>query len=199
MSILEPGRLKYMSAMERHDRLLTAAVTEFCSLARPGKADASRLYELAMPLLARASDTAKRHAAAALSEMPSAPKALVLALCDEPVDVCAPLLTRSIVLTSADLLGKISQHGELHARAIARRKSLSSIVLQILRGFGSAAIDRALELRARVDREMRDATPALAAAPGAGAASFATKPASEVKSLVPSTSAAPAACTTGRG
>lgn len=185
MSILEPGRLKYMSAMERYDRLLTASVTEFCSLTRPGKAEASRLYELALPLLPRTSEMAKRHAAAALSEAPSAPKALVLALCDEPVEICAPLLTRSIVLSSADLLGKISQHGELHARAIARRKSLSSIVLQTLRGFNSAVIDRALELRARVDREMRDGTPAIAAAPEAIALpAIAAKPATTITGSV---------------
>ena len=82
------------------DDLLTASITAFCCVARPAKSDAQQLEDLAVPLLALASQRVRRHAAAALSEFPHAPKRLVLALAEDEVDISAPLLLRSPALTT---------------------------------------------------------------------------------------------------
>ncbi|MBA8901332.1 DUF2336 domain-containing protein [Phyllobacterium sp. P30BS-XVII] len=129
------------------DDLLTASITAFCCVARPAKSDARQLEDLAVPLLALASPRVRRHAAAALSEIPHAPKRLILALAADDVDISAPLLLRSPVLKPADLIGLIQQKGIGHARAIARRQIEDAALLQTLRHFHDPAIDRALALQ----------------------------------------------------
>ncbi|MBA8876704.1 DUF2336 domain-containing protein [Phyllobacterium myrsinacearum] len=129
------------------DDLLTASITAFCCVARPAKSDARQLEDLAVPLLALASPRVRRHAAAALSEMPHAPKRLILALAEDDVDISAPLLLRSPVLKSDDLIDLIQHRGIGHARAIARRHIEDPMLLQTLRHFHDPAIDRALALQ----------------------------------------------------
>jgi uncharacterized protein (DUF2336 family) len=108
-------------AASKADRLLRAAVTAFCDNARPTRRDAAQLDDLAGPLLACASEETLRFAAAALSETPHAPPALVRRLADMPVEISAPLLLRSPVLTPIDLL------------AIAGRADLDERILLLIR------------------------------------------------------------------
>ncbi len=54
-----------------------------------------QLEDLAMPLLQCASTRGKRHAANALAQLEDAPRRLILALADEPVEISAPILLRS--------------------------------------------------------------------------------------------------------
>ncbi|QND52382.1 DUF2336 domain-containing protein [Phyllobacterium sp. 628] len=130
------------------DDLLTASITAFCCVARPAKSDAQQLEDLAVPLLALASPRVRRHAAAALSEMAHAPKRLIIALAEDDIDISAPLLLRSPVLQSADLIDLIQRKGISHARAIARREIDDPLLLQALHRFHDPAIDRALALQA---------------------------------------------------
>lgn len=121
------------------DRLLRAAVTAFCENARPSRREAIQFDDLCVPLLGSASDETLRFVAAALSETPHAPAALVRRLADMPVEISAPLLMRSPVLTPIDLLALIARHGLAHARAIATRADLDSRILMLIRSIGVAA------------------------------------------------------------
>lgn len=135
-------------AAGKADRLLRAAITSFCDNARPTRRDAAQLDDLAVPLLGSASNETLRFVAAALSETPQAPPALVRRLSDMPVEISAPLLMRSPALTPIDLLALIARHGVPHARAIALRRGLDERILLLIRSIdvaGEAAIPATAE------------------------------------------------------
>ncbi|MBU0581918.1 MAG: DUF2336 domain-containing protein [Alphaproteobacteria bacterium] len=113
------------------DRLFRAATSAFCSLTRPSRRDIVQIEDLALPLFNLVSVEARRYMAAALSDCQSPPPALVRRLCDETVDVAAPLLIRSKALTDTDLITLISRHGAGHARAIARRPDLHPAIASL--------------------------------------------------------------------
>lgn len=136
------------------DEIAVAAVRDFCRRPRPMREDMVRLVDLVLPLLNQIRDESRRRIAASLATCDHAPKALLLALCDFPAAVCSPILTRSRHLTDAEMLAILSQHGEEHARAIARRPKLADPVLNALRSFESEAVDRALKLRRRLDEAL---------------------------------------------
>jgi uncharacterized protein (DUF2336 family) len=115
------------------ERLFRAAVSGFCSLTRPSRREIAQLEDLALPLFESVSVEGKRFAAAALSECAAAPTVLVGRLCNETVDVAAPLLIRSTALTDVDLIALIGRHGLPHARAIARRPGLHSTISDLIR------------------------------------------------------------------
>lgn len=129
------------------DDLLTASITAFCCVARPARSDAQQLEDLAVPLLALASPRVRRHAAAALSELPHAPKRLILALAEDDIDISASLLLRSPLLTPKDLSDIVAHKGLAHARVIARRRSNDPELLSLLRSFKDTSIDNALEIQ----------------------------------------------------
>ncbi|RWD53234.1 MAG: hypothetical protein EOS23_09685 [Mesorhizobium sp.] len=115
------------------ERLFRAAVSAFCSLTRPSRREIAQLEDLTLPLFANVSVESRRYVAAALSECEYAPAALVRRLCEEPVDIAAPLLIRSCALSDIDLIALIGRHGLPHARAIARRKDLNPTIAQLIR------------------------------------------------------------------
>jgi uncharacterized protein (DUF2336 family) len=119
---------------EKAERLFRAAVSAFCSLVRPSRRDMDQLDELALSLFDMVSADAKRFVAAALSESPHAPQALVLRLANEHVDIAAPLLVRSMALSNVDLVTLISRHGAQHARAIAGRAGLPAKIRHLAHG-----------------------------------------------------------------
>jgi len=125
------------------ERLFRAAISAFCSLTRPSRREIAQLEDLALPLFECVSVETKRFAAAALSECASAPAALVGRLCNEAVDVAAPLLIRSAALTDVDLIALIGRHGLPHARAIARRSALHPTIGDLI-----AALERPRLVRA---------------------------------------------------
>ena len=148
------------------DDIAVAAVADFCARTRPTREDALLLSDLVIPLVARLRHDSLRKMAAALALSQAAPKPLLLALCDFPVAVCSPILTRCAELTVPELLAMISQHGDDHARAIARREGLEEPVVTALRDLNSSGVDRALDLRQRVEADLGqpDAAPAAYAA-----------------------------------
>jgi uncharacterized protein (DUF2336 family) len=115
------------------ERLFRAAVSAFCSLTRPSRREIAQLEDLTLPLFANVSVESRRYVAAALSECEYAPTALVRRLCEEPVDIAAPLLIRSRALSDIDLIALIGRHGLPHARAIARRKDLNPTIAHLIR------------------------------------------------------------------
>jgi len=115
------------------ERLFRAAVSAFCALPRPSRREISQLEDLTLPLFDKVSVEARRFVAAALSESEYAPFGLVRKLCDEPVDIAAPLLVRSPVLSDVTLISLIGRHGLPHARAIARRPNLHKTIADLIR------------------------------------------------------------------
>ncbi|MGO4835283.1 hypothetical protein AB4144_23805, partial [Rhizobiaceae sp. 2RAB30] len=109
---------------------------------RPSRREIAQLEDLALPLFGSVSADSKRYVAAALSEVPHAPPALVRRLSDEPVGIAAPLLIRSAVLSDIDLIVLIGRHGLPHARAIARRRNLNPTIADLAR-----ALDRPAQAR----------------------------------------------------
>lgn len=125
-------------AASKADRLLRAAVVAFCANARPTRREAAQFDDLCGPLLTSASEETLRFMAATLSESPFAPPTLMRRLADLPVEISAPLLMRSPVLTPIDLLALIARHGISHARVIARRADLDQRIRLIIRTLESA-------------------------------------------------------------
>ncbi|ESY69728.1 MAG: hypothetical protein E5Y02_23705 [Mesorhizobium sp.] len=128
----------------RAERLFRAAVSAFCSLTRPSRREIGQLEDLTLPLFDDVSLESRRYVAAALSECEYAPAALVRRLCEEPVDVAAPLLIRSRAVSDIDLIALIGRHGLPHARAIARRKDLNPTIADLIR-----ALERPTLVRVR--------------------------------------------------
>lgn len=124
-------------AAGRPERLLRASVTAFCATPRPTRREIAQLDDLATPLLGRVPDETLRFVAAALSETPHAPAALVRRLADLPTDISAPLLVSSPVLTNIDLVALIGRHGLPHARAIAARAGLDERIRRLVRVVGA--------------------------------------------------------------
>ncbi len=116
----------------RKDEILRASISAFVALSKPNKRDCNQIEDLALPILAFASDQTKRFVCAALAENASAPANLVRKLCDEPVEICAPLLLLSPVMTPIDLVAIIGRKGKDHARIIARRSHLPNDVIEAL-------------------------------------------------------------------
>ena len=133
MSASDFRQIAVRSESGKPERLFRAAVSAFCSLTRPSRREIAQLEDLALPLFESVSVEGKRFAAAALSECASAPTALVGRLCNETVDIAAPLLIRSAALTDVDLIALIGRHGLPHARAIARRPRLHSTISDLIR------------------------------------------------------------------
>lgn len=115
------------------ERLFRAAVSAFCSLTRPSRREIGQLEDLTLPLFDAVSVESRRYVAAALSECEYAPAALVRRLCEQPVDIAAPLLIRSRAVSDIDLIALIGRHGLPHARAIARRKDLNPTIADLIR------------------------------------------------------------------
>ncbi|MDH6230078.1 uncharacterized protein (DUF2336 family) [Mesorhizobium soli] len=117
----------------KSERLFRAAVSAFCSLTRPTRREISQLEDLALPLFDQVPVDARRFASAALSECEYAPRALILRLSNETVDIAAPLLIRSKLLRDIDLITLIGRHGLPHARAIARRPDINPAIAHLIR------------------------------------------------------------------
>lgn len=116
----------------RAERLFRASVSAFCALTRPSRREAAQLEDLTLSLIDDVSIESRRFVAAAMSECRFAPPGLVRRLADESVDIAAPLLIRSAVLTDIDLIALIGRHGIAHARAIGRRPALHTTIVKLV-------------------------------------------------------------------
>lgn len=160
-----PPRSHHVSsnrAVGRPERLLRSCITAFCSNPRPTRREISQLDDLAVPLLGAVPDECLRFVAATLSDLPHAPPLLIQRLADQPVDISAPILMRSPVLSDIDLVALIGRHGAGHARAIAARPNLDERIDRLIRSIGAleeTAPEKAEETRHRLRLMMRPAGP----------------------------------------
>lgn len=139
MSSSDFRQIAIRSEAGKAERLFRAAVSAFCSLTRPTRADAAQLDALALPLYDRVSPEARRYVAAALSECRRPPLALVRRLADEPEEIAAAVLMRSAALSDFDLVGLIGRHGLGHARAIVRRPHLNPSIAALIAALEATA------------------------------------------------------------
>ncbi len=142
MSASDFRQLTVKDKASKAERLFRASITAFCSLTRPSRRDATQLQDLTLPLLDRIPAEARRYAAAVLSECPALPPDLVKRLCEDSIDVAAPLLIKSAALSDIDLIALIGRHGEGHARAIGRRQDLHPTVAALAAAVEKTAQDR---------------------------------------------------------
>ncbi len=120
----------------KSDRLFRAAISGFCSLTMATRLDATRLDQLALPLLPLVTDESRRYAAAALSRSFPGPQGLVRRLAEEDISISAPILVGSPVLSDIDLIGLIGRHGLSHAGAVASRANLNANIAALIRALG---------------------------------------------------------------
>jgi len=190
------------------ERLFRASVSAFCTLPRPSRREVAQLDDLTLPLYPYVSVEARRFVAAALSECPIAPPRLIDRLADDRVDIAAPLLMRSALLTDIDLIALIGRHGLPYARAVARRPGLNPTIMQLIRALEASAPAKAAPIafnRARPEPAFTPANntttvpdqitrePLRAAAPAAASIQPDTanpQPESETKAMQPNNLAA---------
>lgn len=78
-----------------------------------------------------------------LAAIPDAPSALVRAFAfDDTVAVAAPVLSESAALSESDLVASASTQGQGHLHAIARRRTVSEVITEILIERGEASVVR---------------------------------------------------------
>ena len=143
-------------------------MTAFCSITRPTRREIAQLDDLSGPLLNLVSDETLRFVAASLSETPHAPPILVRRLADQPPNISAPLLLRSPILGTIDLLALIGRHGAGHARVIAARRHVDQRLLKL-----AASLDADFEdedARSQANRAELPGDRILASPPHAGQA-----------------------------
>lgn len=170
MSSSDFRQITIKSETQKAERLFRAAVSAFCSLTRPSRREIAQLEDLALPLFDLVSVESKRYVSAALSECPYPPATLVRRLCDETVDIAAPLLIRSAALTDIDLIALIGRHGFGHARAIGRRPGLNATIARLVAALENKVVPlrpAAREIPVRPEPPHEAATVAEAAPDGA--------------------------------
>jgi uncharacterized protein (DUF2336 family) len=120
--------------MRRKDVVLMATVTSFESLPHPSRSELRQFAELFAPLFDASSEEARRQAVAALSQCQTVPPAVAFFIASQPIAVAAPFLIASPCLSNDALITIARSQGVDHAHAIARRESLSPIVVDALVG-----------------------------------------------------------------
>ncbi|HEY5817345.1 MAG TPA: hypothetical protein VIU14_02945 [Mesorhizobium sp.] len=143
MSNLDFRQIARKGTADKAERLFRAAVSAYCCLSYPTRAEAQQLDDLALPLYPHVGPETLRYVSAALSECAAPPPALVARLVQETPDISAPLLIRTSALSDVDLIALIARKGIGHARIIARRKKLhptiAALAAALLRKENTAA------------------------------------------------------------
>ena len=158
-----------LSNQHARDAMLLRATTELFIQSRDNEADAVRRFEdVALHLLPKVADADRAFVAQGLADRTDAPGMVVRLLAKEAIAIAAPLLSRSPVLGSLDLLVVIAATGAEHHRLIAARPLLPPEVVRALRLGGDTDVARILD--DAVSAMVREAPMAVAAPPPTPAA-----------------------------
>jgi uncharacterized protein (DUF2336 family) len=126
---------------KKRDAALLRATTELFVLDVIHDRDELHRYEeLASHFLPKASTEDRFYVAERLAICGDAPQAIVRMLARDVIEVAAPIIKHSSVLTPVDLLGVIAATGTEHHRLIARRSTLSADIIRALRLTGDAEV-----------------------------------------------------------
>lgn len=139
MSAVDFRHIAFDRGPRNCERVFRAAISAYCTLERPTRHETAQLDDLALGLFDAVSVEARRFAAAALSECETAPPGLVRRLVEEPLEIAAPLLVRSRVLSDVDLIALIGHCGIDHAKVIARREDLNPVIAALIRALVARA------------------------------------------------------------
>ncbi|MEX3008077.1 DUF2336 domain-containing protein [Hoeflea sp. TYP-13] len=131
----------------RKDAALLAAIAGFEALKHPTSHNLRQFSNLFTGLFELTREDTRRTAAAALSRIEMLPQDVTMIVANQPIRIAAPFLAFSPCLTDQMLLQTISRHGNAHARAISRRKSLSPVLLGVLAELNDSAVARSIRLR----------------------------------------------------
>lgn len=131
---------------------MLAAIAGFEALKHPTSQDMRQFSNLFSGLFELTRDDTRRTAAASLSRLKQLPQDVILTVADQPIHICAPFLALSPCLTAQVLLQTITRHGQDHARAIARRETLSPTVVEALNALDNETVAEALRLRDESER-----------------------------------------------
>ncbi|WP_173931125.1 hypothetical protein [Chelativorans sp. Marseille-P2723] len=155
MSDTDFRHISFGQGLRNCEHVFRAALSAYCTLDRPTSYETAQLDDLAIGLFDAVPSEARRFAAAVLCDAAPAPPRLLRRLCDEPVEISAPLLLRSRALSDVDLIALISKHGLGHARIIARRNGLNPVIATLIRALVARAetAQEALGAEAPVQQE----------------------------------------------
>jgi uncharacterized protein (DUF2336 family) len=131
----------------RKDAVLLATVSSFESIDHPTRRDLDQFCLLFEPLFQAAGADARRTAAAALSRSAHVPHTIARLIMEQPIDVAAPFLVHATGIGYDLLIDIVTRMGAAHARAVARRDGLSSVVVHALMRGGDPSVLRALTVR----------------------------------------------------
>ena len=109
------------------DTVVAAAVATFSSLRNPSAAQVEDLSRLVVPLWGRIRNETKRNLAASLSHARRVPRSLVELMLESPVEVSAPFLVSSPVLTDTDLSTLAASSDERVARLVHNRGARGTV------------------------------------------------------------------------
>lgn len=104
-----------------HDAIAVAAATAFASLHRPSRQDRAQLDLLIRPHIGELSASSLKNISAVLCNSRHAPVQLLHALAVLPVEISAPLIMCSPLLTDDFLEVVATQQGEAHRKVIEKR------------------------------------------------------------------------------
>ena len=111
-------------------------------------------YEILYPQIKR---TTMQVVARSLASCPFAPRAVIMGLALEPVNISRPILLQSQVLGQLDMLRIIDAAGKRHAITLAERHDIGPSVVKRLRELKAAEIDTTLDenpaLAEKVDKD----------------------------------------------
>lgn len=155
-----PEGLARLSGQRSHDSALLKASTElFVQDLSHDRDEVRRFEDLAAHLIPRVTQADRAFAAEKLAMRLDAPLSVIRMLARDTLEVAEPVLRRSPILGSLDLLSVIAATGPDHHRLIAERPALPKDVERALRLTGDAAVKTALDARlaAESPTENRDA------------------------------------------
>ncbi len=132
---------------------MLAAIAGFEVLAYPAPRDLQQFSNLFLGLFPHVADDTRRIAAAALSRLQNLPETVADCVIDQPIEIAAPFLACNSGLNDRMLLQAVARHGIAHARAIARRKSLSKVVVTALVELDDSSVNRSLTVRGTVESD----------------------------------------------
>ena len=125
---------------------LAASVAKMCLESRSDltERELTLTFEILRMLIDKVEVEVRRNISDYLSERIDVPKDLIAFLANDTVHVAYPILRNSKLLTDADLIRLISDHGHGHAMAIATRSDLAEPVSAILVAMNDDLIDTTL-------------------------------------------------------
>ncbi len=140
-TVSPPRRVEVSS----HDNLLLMATSRFCSTKNYDRLSIDQYKDAFYLLIEDVGNAAKQKIARFTTNCTFTPRQIALYLALEPIEISAPVLSRSPTLGQLDLVRIIETTGVDHARIIATRPDIGPNVEKRLRQIEDAEVNEALD------------------------------------------------------